>query len=449
MDNSSNQLFETEQVIDKVDNPNNVDEECEDMDHDESFLSSQDEVSVGTALGKLLVSLDKSSKGVISEYDIRMTPQAREKHFQKFTVPKLEQCAVSLHIKIKSEEGKKLFRKGALVKKILTKVESFFPQYCTECKTDYAYELGDDPTHSCFKCGKHAHNCDAYQTMSSELCKKLPAGFIWLCGTCLNQTDRSGLEENNGEQKYNEPCILIEDEKLNKDVTDSKLKVKEKSASDKIDKILPANNKKNDKTENNPNNKPVCRYYLRRECKHGRRGVGCDFAHPNMCFKFIQRGERPGGCSKGKNCNYLHPPLCRGSKGDRMICTKPRCKFYHLKGVKITSGQKNPDKSDSSLEKNVSRDAKPSSLPKNAIHKQKLPNEPPITKFRNSLQQVNNEYLHSNNDNTHKKVPEGDFLELKGKIAAMSDQIQWMMQMMRMQNTGPMSYSHSLQRSLL
>ena len=186
MDNSSNQLFETEQVIDKVDNPNNVDEECEDMDHDESFLSSQDEVSVGTALGKLLVSLDKSSKGVISEYDIRMTPQAREKHFQKFTVPKLEQCATSLHIKIKSEEGKKLFRKGALVKKILTKVESFFPQYCTECKTDYAYELGDDPTHSCFKCGKHAHNCDAYQTMSSELCKKLPAGFIWLCGTCFS-----------------------------------------------------------------------------------------------------------------------------------------------------------------------------------------------------------------------------------------------------------------------
>ena len=57
MDNSSNQLFETEQVIDKVDNPNNVDEECEDMDHDESFLSSQDEVSVGTALGKLLVSI--------------------------------------------------------------------------------------------------------------------------------------------------------------------------------------------------------------------------------------------------------------------------------------------------------------------------------------------------------------------------------------------------------
>ena len=132
-----------------------------------------------------------------------------------------------------------------------------------------------------------------------------------------------------------------------------------------------------------------------------------------------------------------------------MICTKPRCKFYHLKGVKITSGQKNPDKSDSSLEKNVSGDAKPSSLPKNAIHKQKLPNELPITKFRNSLQQVNNEYLHSNNDSTHKKVPEGDFLELKGKIAAMSDQIQWMMQMMRMQNTGPMSYSHSLQRSLL
>ena len=104
-------------------------EECEDIDHDESFLSSQDEVSVGTALGKLLISLDKSSKEVISEYDIRMTPQAREKHFtQKFNVPKLEHCATSLHIKIKNEEGKKLFRKGALVKKILSKVESLFPQ---------------------------------------------------------------------------------------------------------------------------------------------------------------------------------------------------------------------------------------------------------------------------------------------------------------------------------
>ena len=114
------------------------------------------------------------------------------------------------------------------------------------------------------------------------------------------------------------------------------------------------------------------------------------------------------------------------------------CHFYHLKGVKITSGQKNPDKSASSLEKNVSGDAEVSKFSKIATHNKKLPNEPPTTRFKNSPPQINDKYLCSNNDSTHKRVPEEDFLELKGKIATMSEQIQLMMQTMRIQNTGPL-----------
>ena len=149
--------------------------------------SSQDDLGVGSSISKLLRVLDAGGKEVVSEYDVRMTPEGREKHFmQKFNVPKLEYCATKLHIKTKNEEGKKLFKKGLLVKKILSRIESLFPQYCKECNTEYAYDLADEPKYHCFHCKNPAHNCQAFQDLIPDRATKLPMGFIWLCDTCFN-----------------------------------------------------------------------------------------------------------------------------------------------------------------------------------------------------------------------------------------------------------------------
>ena len=84
------------------------------------------------------------------------------------------------------------------------------------------------------------------------------------------------------------------------------------------------------------NNIPNCRYYMMKSCKHGKKGEGCKFRHPKLCFKFIKRGEMKGGCSKGKECQFEHPKLCHKALESR-ICTNGRCKFYHITGTKFSS----------------------------------------------------------------------------------------------------------------
>ena len=56
--------------------------------------------------------------------------------------------------------------------------------------------------------------------------------------------------------------------------------------------------------------KSVCHFHLQGRCKHGRIGTGCKYSHPNLCKKFILKGER--GCSNGDKCRFNHPRLCVG-----------------------------------------------------------------------------------------------------------------------------------------
>ena len=143
-------------------------------EQNESFVSTHEDVSIASAIEKLMLRIDDESKVVLHEYNVGMSLETQKKHLmQKFNVTKLEHCAYNLLIKTKNDEGKKLFRKEALVRKIIAKIESLFPQYCGECSTEYVYDLKDVPTHTCLQCGVPAHNCLAYQEL-----KKLPAGFI-------------------------------------------------------------------------------------------------------------------------------------------------------------------------------------------------------------------------------------------------------------------------------
>lgn len=84
--------------------------------------------------------------------------------------------------------------------------------------------------------------------------------------------------------------------------------------------------------------KPVCRHYLIKKCKYGRKGEGCAYPHPTLCRAYLKLGSRrKGGCSK-KNCKFFHPPLCwNASKG--LMCSRKNCKFMHPSGIKLVDEQ--------------------------------------------------------------------------------------------------------------
>ena len=163
----------------------NIEEDLhEQSDDEESFLDSQDDISVGSAIGKLLRSVDEDSRKIICKYDIRQTAEARVKQFGAFSVKELTNCAENLHIQAKSEDGKKLYNKGSLVLELIGKIETYFPQKCMECSSDYVFELKDAPFHNCYLCKKPSHDCEALKNWHASMSAALPSGFVWLCGLC-------------------------------------------------------------------------------------------------------------------------------------------------------------------------------------------------------------------------------------------------------------------------
>ena len=81
-----------------------------------------------------------------------------------------------------------------------------------------------------------------------------------------------------------------------------------------------------------PAKKTICRYFLRREFKHGAKGKECNFDHPPLCNKFVRNGTKYGGCKKS-NCKYFHPRLCQTALKTR-VCTKSACSLFHVIGTK-------------------------------------------------------------------------------------------------------------------
>ena len=60
----------------------------------------------------------------------------------------------------------------------------------------------------------------------------------------------------------------------------------------------------------------------------------CNKAHPPRCLKYCRLAkDNKLGCTKGKECKYYHPTLCRHSV-KRRVCLVVDCKFTHLKGTK-------------------------------------------------------------------------------------------------------------------
>ena len=95
-----------------------------------------------------------------------------------------------------------------------------------------------------------------------------------------------------------------------------------------------------------PPRSTTCKFYAQGTCKHGRRGLSCQFNHPRMCKSFIKSGVR--GCNRGLSCNFFHPRLCPQSLHHNQ-CIRKRCFLYHVTGserpnyIPLNSDQYNPN----------------------------------------------------------------------------------------------------------
>lgn len=76
----------------------------------------------------------------------------------------------------------------------------------------------------------------------------------------------------------------------------------------------------------------ICKHYLQKKCKHGRKGEKCKFEHPKLCRRYLKFGRRAGsGCQKGSGCDYHHPRLC-WEYSKTGWCSRSECRFYHSRG---------------------------------------------------------------------------------------------------------------------
>ena len=61
----------------------------------------------------------------------------------------------------------------------------------------------------------------------------------------------------------------------------------------------------------------------------------CSGKHPTICRNLRKVAYGKNGCTKGAQCEFLHPKLCIGSTLKEKVCPNPTsCKFFHTEGTR-------------------------------------------------------------------------------------------------------------------
>ena len=184
------------------------------------------------------------------------------------------------------------------------------PTHCLSCKDNYipAAEQGAGNEPKCYLCQRPSHGeCYKETVIKPEL------GIIFLCSECLSVKVAKDLATELNSRKPAEngtnPTQPVPE-------TVPKVPVSE---------------------EAKPNqDKEDCPLYLKRECPHGLTGKReidgnpCPYKHRRRCKYYIEYG--PDGCRFGKNCIFLHPPICQNSLKLK-ACLNRNCQELHIKGT--------------------------------------------------------------------------------------------------------------------
>ena len=301
-------------------------------------MELSNELSIGNLL--LRASTNEIVKRVISAFDPDASRSVNRKSLGSLKLELLEPCAEFLGIELSDTEDNKVYTKDTLVSRVVFELSALLPSECSDCNERYVVELEPEnkPLFHCHMCFRGAHSCASVTALHTALssCTQfdLLSRHVWLCKACKE----SSFPIQSRKRKTRHDSIK------NTDSRSSSLNARKNLSQDNSHSLVIDERTVNDsalraKLENVRKGQ-VCQNYKKGKCLHGLRGKKeingqvCELEHPKYCSRFCRFGtHKKYGCTKGSNCEFCHPVLCKFSVRSK-LCTNSDCTFIHLKGTR-------------------------------------------------------------------------------------------------------------------
>ena len=293
-------------------------------------------------MGELLQKADNVSRVVLSGYKCEATHISNVNVLSSatFSTVALSKCADFLVVKVLDDDGSKILNnKKEVADRIILKIKSYFTTVCAECEDKYHVNFGDTPLLTCHSCFKGSHDCEKVKEKLDAL-KTLDfvIGMVWLCRDCLPRNDAAKTYRPKNKVSnpppsstisptLNDHTIQLQNEV---DETDNDKSSESDTLTQQDDNFVPPNKRKD-----------VCNKYRHGNCPHGMSGrkefegkSACIKQHPHRCYRYSKYGnDSKKGCTKGKECKYFHPLICRSS-AKKHECLRENCTHIHLRFTK-------------------------------------------------------------------------------------------------------------------
>ena len=253
----------------------------------------------------------------------------------RFKKAQLQEAAIFLQ-----QPAKNYKYKDQLVRAIISRIDSLLLEHCPKCELKYSVNKDDIPILSCINCGQGCHY-DCYKDIVDAI--KLYPGIHYQCHRCVIKTTQS-LQSNfdvDSQETHKTPNEEQDSQEVDTPLTPGQpnhtpLTPKQPSQTQELS-LSASPSRLSQPFEPDEQRRPICQRYIRGNCPHGIlgqtlvNGEKCFFSHPKRCMRFCRNGPYSRfGCNKGRDCEYMHPILCKFSLKYRK-CTNLRCKFTHLK----------------------------------------------------------------------------------------------------------------------
>ena len=208
--------------------------------------------------------------------------------------------------------------KEDLVKAIINRMDNLLLEDCRKCKQYYTVGREDIPTVSCSSCGQGAHD-SCYKDLGTILAEH--PGLHYQCSRC----DSTEVSEPKKKLNIGGPAAAA----------DATVQPQQHTPRSMLADVTVSDHDESEEPMNR-----IWQRLRRGVCPHGISGLTmfnghiCEFRHLKRCQKFCHYGtDESDGCNKGRECDLLHPILCRFSVQFKM-CTNLKCRFTHLTGTK-------------------------------------------------------------------------------------------------------------------
>ena len=309
-------------------------------------------------------------KKVLTAYPVGRTLKQQNTVINRFK--KEELIATAEFLKLTNQDK---YNKEQVVHNLIIRIQNLLPDTCGLCKQEHHTSLDDTPLLSCEVCGQGSHNSciisllgieeDDLSSFDPQTARKmiipleLP-GVHYMCMTCSNDNipdDNDGIikkmiqdipevEDNNSlpPETVNVASVLANSSGPVESQTNSEAVSVSANASRPVesqtqpslinDESQPQSHQSQSSNQGR-DERPICHFFKKGQCKHGITGRGCKDLHPTPCKKLIRHGAKtPNGCTLGRaRCEKFHPNMCPSSM-TKGVCTDSSCKLWHVAGTR-------------------------------------------------------------------------------------------------------------------